>query len=339
MRNIHFALILSGLCSPVHAAWEIQQSPVPDASFRAVQALDAEVAWIGGSGSTCLRTLDGGATWTALAVPGAELLDFRGLAAFDRDTAVLVSAGRAEEGKARIYRTADGGGTWQLAFETQTKGVFLDGVRFWDARNGIVFGDPVDGAWYLLVTNDGGVTWKRVVPEGFPAMQAGEAAFAASNSALIVGGTADAWIASGGAQRARVFRSQDRGRTWAVTDTPMPSGPTAGIFGLFIQDSGFGVGVGGDHKEVEQASANVIVTTDAGASWSLTTQTDPPGLKEAVVLLSEHELLTVGASGSAISSDRGGTWRKIDTRTFHAASCVGGHCWAVGGKGLIARWE
>jgi hypothetical protein len=154
--------------SVANAAWIVQDSPLPEASFRAVQVVNARVAWIGGSGGACLRTVDGGKTWEVRAVAGAEALDFRGLAAFDKQTALLVSAGPAEQGRARIYRTANGGATWQLVFQTQEKGVFLDGVAFWDARNGLVFGDPVDGKWYLLRTRDGGRNWQRIAPENLP---------------------------------------------------------------------------------------------------------------------------------------------------------------------------
>ena len=48
-----------------------------------------------------------------------------------------------------------------------------------------------------------------------------EAAFAASGTCLIVQGTSNVWIGTGGGERARVFRSTDRGRTWSVSDTPI----------------------------------------------------------------------------------------------------------------------
>ena len=322
--------------SVANAEWIVQDSPLPAASFRAVHAVNARVVWIGGSGGACLRTLDGGQTWQVRAVPGAEALDFRGLAAFDKQTAVLVSAGRAEQGQARIYRTADGGGTWQLVFQTQEKGVFLDGVAFWDARNGLVFGDPVDGKWYLLRTRDGGRSWQRIAPLNLPPMLPNEGAFAASNSSLIVQGRAAALIASGGADRTRVFISADRGERWEAIDTPMPGGATAGIFGLRFWDARHGMGVGGDFKREREASDNVMVTSDTGRTWQMATST--AGLKEAVIRLPDTALLAVGPSGTGISRDSGRSWRHADALALHAASCAKDQCWAVG-NGLIAKWN
>jgi len=339
MTRLLCALIAFALgSSAANAEWILQGSHLPAASYRAVQAVNAEVVWIGGSGGACLRTLDGGQTWQVRAVPGAEALDFRGLAAFDKRTAVLVSAGPAEQGQARIYRTADGGESWQLVFQNQEKGVFLDGVAFWDARNGLVFGDPVDGKWYVLRTQDGGRTWHRIAPENLPPMLPNEGAFAASNSSLIVQGRAAALIASGGADRTRVFISAHRGERWEAIDTPMPGGATAGIFGLRFWDARHGVAVGGDYKREREASDNVMLTSDAGRTWQKATPTDPAGLKEAVIRLPDTALLAVGPSGSGISRDSGRSWRQVDALALHAATCAKDQCWAVG-RGLIAKWN
>jgi photosystem II stability/assembly factor-like uncharacterized protein len=322
-----------------YAEWVVQDSPVHEASLRSVQAVNANVVWVAGSQGTCLRTIDSRRTWERRVVPGGETLDFRGLAAFDDRTAIIVSAGEAEFGKARIFLTADGGMSWRLVFQTQQKGVFFDGVAFWDRRHGIAFGDPINGKWFLLTTGDGGLSWQPVLPEGLPAMLPNEAAFAASNSSILVRDGAHAWIASGGAERARVFLSQNRGRTWAAVNTPMPAGSTAGIFGIRFWDSKHGIGVGGDHSRDHEASENVILTSDGGRTWVKSMPAEPSGLKEAVVTLPQGQLLAVGPSGTALSRDRGRTWQRVDSLALHAAMCVQGHCWGVGPKGTIARWR
>jgi photosystem II stability/assembly factor-like uncharacterized protein len=84
------------------AEWVVQDSPTQQASLRSIQAVNANVVWVAGFQGTCLRTIDGERTWERRVVPGAETLDFRGLAAFDARTAILVSAGEAELGRARI---------------------------------------------------------------------------------------------------------------------------------------------------------------------------------------------------------------------------------------------
>lgn len=332
--------IFLGLMPPyARGEWVLQASNTPSASFRSVQAASTNVVWVGGSKGTCLRTTDGGQAWQVRPVRGAEMLDFRGLAVLNKDTAILVSAGQAELGQARIYRTVDGGETWDLVFQTLEKGIFLDGAAFWDQRHGIVFGDPVNGKWVVLTTTDAGVSWQRIASGGLPAMLPNEAAFAASNSSLLARNKNDAWIASGGSERARMFHSSDRGLTWQVLDTPMPAGATAGIFGMRFWDPEHGIGVGGDHQRVEQSSDNVILTSDGGRTWQRARPTDPPGLKEAVVVLPHGELLAVGPSGTSLSRDRAQSWERVDALALHAAACSRGRCWAVGGNGLIARWR
>src|SRR5579885_1565779 len=60
--------------------WVQQQSNLSDVNFRAVHAVSSEVAWISGSKSTLLRTLDGGKKWELLKIPATKDLDFRAIA-------------------------------------------------------------------------------------------------------------------------------------------------------------------------------------------------------------------------------------------------------------------
>src|SRR5213079_2683440 len=81
------------------------QSSGTTASLRGLAAVDDQVAWAGGTGGTYLLTVDGGATWTAAQVPGAEKLDFRDVHALDRRTAWLMSIGPGDQ--SRIIHTTD----------------------------------------------------------------------------------------------------------------------------------------------------------------------------------------------------------------------------------------
>src|SRR6185436_2104356 len=135
--------------------------------------------------------------------------------------------------------------------------------------------DPVDGAFFLLTTANGGRTWTRIPPERLPPVLAGEAAFAASGSALVVRGSGDVWIGTGGGPRARVMHSPDRGRTWRVSDTPIHAqggntggASASGIFSLDFFDDRIGIAVGGDYTQPRLAAQSVAVTKDGGRSWS-----------------------------------------------------------------------
>ena len=323
---------------PVQAQWLRQQSGT-DASFRAVSAVSAQVCWVGGSKGTILRTTNGGKTWEPKRIAGTESLDFRDVHAFNAETSVAMSAGEASEGKARMYRTTNGGQTWKLVFETIQKGVFLDGLDFWDEKNGLCFGDPIDGKFYVLTTADGGQTWQEVPRENFPPILPGEAAFAASGTSLVtLKNSKLAWIGTGGSHHARVFRTEDRGRSWQVSQTPMPAGPSSGIFGLRFWSKKRGIAVGGDYKNEKDSTLNVLLTADGGKTWRIGNALKPGGLKESTALAGKN-LIAVGPSGTSFSTNSGATWRDLDASPFHAVSFAGNTGWAVGGKGLLAKFD
>ena len=322
------------------AQWQNQEVNT-DASFRAVSVAGPDVAWIGGTNGTFVRTADGGKTWQTGTVPDAKTCDFRDVHAINAQTAYLMSAGLAEEGNARIYKTTDAGKTWTLLYQTDQKSVFMDGMDFWDAQHGIVFGDPVTdaavgGHWFMMTTADGGQTWQTVPPINMPVLDPHEAAFAASGTSVVVQGKRNVWIASGGGLAGRVFRSRNRGKTWTVSTTPLPGGEATGLFGLRFLNRKAGIAVGGNYKQEKQPGPNAIITQDGGQTWQLLPPTNPPGLKEAVAGLPGNRILVVGPSGTSLSADKGQTWQPLDTEGFHSVACAKGNCYAVGAKGKVA---
>lgn len=320
---------------PALAQWQ-PQTVGTSATFRAVSVTNAEVVWIGGSKGTFVRTVDGGKTWQTGTVPDAQTCDFRDVQAIDAQTAYLMSAGPAEKGAARLYKTTNGGQTWSLQYQTQQAGVFFDSMDFWDKDHGIVVSDPVDGKWFMLTTDNGGQTWQPIPPAALPAMEPKEGAFAASGTSLVVQGKRNVWIASGMGQFGRVFRSSDRGQTWTVSNTPLPGGETSGLFGIRFFSEKNGMVVGGDFKQEKLPGLTTAITRDGGQTWQPTAPTDPPGLKEAIALLPGDRVLVVGPSGTSLSADQGQTWQRIDAEGFHSVACAKGTCYAVGEKGKVA---
>jgi len=312
------------------------------ASLRGVSAVNAKVVWASGTAGTYLRTTDGGVTWKAAQVPGAEALDFRGIRAMDGRTVYLLSSGSAD--KARIYKTTDGGSHWALQFTNpETKG-FFDAIAFWDATHGIVLGDPVysdtgDGQFAIFTTADASLHWQRQhTPPALP----NEGAFAASNTCLFVRGTSEAWFATGGPGSARVFHSRDRGLTWTAATTPIRNdGASAGIFSLAFSDSRYGIAVGGDYAKDREDRRNIAVTEDGGLTWTAPASPGPKGFRSAVAYLPHAKMwLATGTSGSDVSTDNGKTWKLFDSGAYNAVSFVSaGNGWAVGPRGRIAAFR
>ncbi len=343
----NMSVLLSSLLLFASAAggqWETIHVPTT-ASFRGLSIVSPDVVWASGTEGTVIRTVDGGKNWLVISVPGAEKLDFRGIRAFDGENAVIISSGPAEKGQARIYRTTDGGTTWKQVFEEKRAGIFFDAIAFWDRKHGIVLSDPVDGRFALFTTDDRGTTWQQIPPSALPPALPNEGAFAASNSCLAVQGEKNVWFATGGASVARVFRSQDRGRTWSVAETPMhPANASSGIFSLAFQDASFGVAVGGDYVRPEHSELpNLLITSDGGQTWQSGQPTNPAGLYlSSVTIPSVHgkgaaqPVLAAGITGLYHASVQGGdSWRKESDENLNTVVCNTRGTWAVGPKGTV----
>ncbi len=333
------ALLLAA-ARPATAQWTLAPAATR-AEFRGLSVVNDSVAWASGTHGTVARTTDGGATWTLLAVPGADSLDLRSIVGLGPDAAVAAAAGPAERGQARIFRTDDAGRSWTQVYATRDSGVFLDALAFWDARHGIAQSDPVDGTFFLLVTDDGGRNWTRVPPSAVPPTLPGEAAFAASGTCLAVSGTGDAWIGTGGGARARVFRSSDRGRHWTVSDTPVHAGSTAsGIFAVAFRDARHGVAVGGDYSSPHLRSVNAAVTDDGGKSWRAARGPLVRAYLSGVAYdPAARRFVAVGLAGTALSADGGESWTAADTLSLNAVRFApGGAGVAAGPRGRLARW-
>jgi photosystem II stability/assembly factor-like uncharacterized protein len=330
-------LMMALAASPAMAqSWQPQGSGI-DSELRGLSVVSETVAWASGAKGRVLRTVDG-KSWQAMTVPGAEKLDFRDIHAVDANAAIIMSAGPGEA--SRIYRTTDGGETWKLAHTNPDPAGFWDAIAFWDSRNGIMFGDAVNGAFQVLVTADGGASWQPVSDPGLAAL-ANEGAFAASGTCLTVSGNNDAWFATGGAANARVFHSADRGRTWRASVAPIPAGGAArGIFSVGFRDGRHGIAAGGDYKETALAGVNGARTEDGGATWSAASIL-PAGYMSVVVPVqgTSQSYVAAGLAGSGFSKDDGKSWTVLDRTPMNtvgfASPAVG---WAVGPKGLLMKY-
>jgi photosystem II stability/assembly factor-like uncharacterized protein len=338
---VRLAALLLGLAwlggdAPPALRFTVQTSGVT-ARLRGVSAVSADVAWASGAKGTVMVTNDGGRSWRRVTVPGAGALDFRDVDAISARVAYVLSIGPGEA--SRIYKTSDGGASWDEQFVNRDPKAFLDAMAFWDERHGVAVSDSVDGRFVILKTEDGGKRWSLVPPSGLPPALPGEGAFAASGTNVAVRGSDRAWFATGAG---RVLRTSDRGRSWRVSLAPLAVGSSAGIFSVAFRDDRHGVVVGGDYKKEAEALDNAAYTEDGGVTWK--PAKGLTGFRSVVAHRPGGKApfwIALGPKGADVSRDEGRTWSAVEAPGCHAFSFArdgrAGFC--VGEDGRIARLD
>ena len=317
---------------------QTEQTSGTTALLIAISPVNDNVAWAAGAAGTYVRTTNGGTTWTAAKVPGAERLQFRDVHAIDANNAFLLSIGNGAD--SRIYRTTDAGATWKLQHQNADSAAFLDCMDFWDPNRGIVIGDAVKGEVYVLTTSDGGNSWSRVPAASLPRAMDGEGSFAASGTCVTTRPGGHAWIVSNNDAHTRVLHTPDYGRTWAVDTLPFTTHSGTGAESVTFRDNRNGMIMGGGLTAVA-ADQLTAITRDGGATWSMRARMPllravwggvyVPGARVPTVV-------AVGPSGAAYTRDDAATWTTINTNDYWSvgfASLRAG--WAVGPRGRITR--
>ena len=332
------AIVLQSCSNHNNSKIEIQLAELEtktNASLRGLFVVDENVIWASGSGGTILLSTDGGENWKINIIEGAEDNDFRSIFAWDKDRAMVFGVA----GPAFGYLTENGGESWEVVFQDSTKGLFFNSLKFADSKNGLAISDPVNGKLFIIRTTNGGEKWERVtvIPDVFE----GEANFAASNSCIEFLASGKAWIATGGTV-ARVFYSDDFGKTWQVSKTPIVSGKSSsGIFSISFKNDNEGVVVGGTFDEPELNKNIAAFTTDGGITWEVA-ETMPKEYRSCVQFFSKNNeslYFAIGKTGCDFSVDGGVNWTFISDEGYYSIRFASDKLtgFAVGAKGKIAR--
>ncbi len=292
------------------------------------------VAWASGTGGTVLRTEDGGYVWQGCVLPpGAAKLDFRGIQAWDENTAIVMSSGTGD--LSRLYKTSDGCRSWTLLLTNHDKTGFWDVLQFTDRQHGSLLGDPVDGHFVLLTTADGGATWTSV-KAGPADVVHDQGIFAASNSSLLTDSPSSRIFCTGGPSGAMVIRQSVGPQSGALKPGEIGFGNTtsseelvsfsksasSGCFSLAKSHASQGtiVAVGGDYahpEDGENTAWTTAITEDAENKQHplfhfAPAKTKPASYRSAVAFdPTTTSWIAVGPGGTDISTDGGQTWRAL----------------------------
>ena len=208
----------------------------------------------------------------------------------------------------------------------------------------------VDGRLLVVETKDGGKSWQKLNTQ-LPLARTGEAAFAASNSSLLLGEDGRLWFGTGGAESdtSRLYTRSGWNESWVTVNAPMPSSQASGIFAICRgpesdghNGSGPLVCVGGDYRATETSEITACISHDDGNSWR-TIAEQPASFRSAVVSIPADSsqakgMIAVGPAGTDFSAD-GDTWQPLSDTGFHCLSVGKTQIFACGSDGRFGRLQ
>ena len=305
----------------------------------------ANVGWVfesdqSGSASYVRLTEDGGASWSEQrkAPPDAQRMQF-----VDASHGWAVSGSGLDESSpsATIYRTTDGGVTWEssrVAFGSPSGG----GPDTFDLVS-IHFRDPLDGELFAVEgpnggapsapaaicqrfsTADGGATWSA--PAQAPCLA--DITFVDASFGYALDGTTAAFSGL-------VHVTTDGGRTWVTGTLPAPVTAQKGMVGVgrvaFVERRSYGslralcVWMGSPEQ-----FATIAVSHDGGRTWTTTGTVqnfDSPGgpptaLGEGHWIVLDSQLRSADPNHVHATSDGGLTWSSVPTSGLPSGTLVG----------------
>jgi photosystem II stability/assembly factor-like uncharacterized protein len=288
----------------------------------AIDPNNPNVLWLGtgenasqrsaGYGDGVYKSLDGGHSWTHVGLPNSEhigkiLIDPR-----DSDVVYVAAQGPlwAPGGDRGLYKTIDGGATWERVLEiSENTGVtdiafdprdpdIIYAASYQRRRHvGILVAGGPESAIYK--TTDAGTTWKKLA-RGLPNVDLGRIALAVSpqHPDVVYALVAAAGDASG------FFRSADRGERWEKMSDYIVVDPQ--YYGEIYADP---------HRFDRVYAMDVMIhyTEDGGRTFQRL-GSEFKHVDNHAMLFDPHDpnYLMVGSDGGLYESwDRGTTWKAI----------------------------
>ncbi|GAA3930679.1 YCF48-related protein [Hymenobacter algoricola] len=266
--------------SDAGASWQLLPG-LAGRRYRTIMFRTATEGYVNVDFGGTYRTLDGGATWTPLAGAwdSADCMYFT-----DSQRGVFLTS------YSTISQTIDGGATAPRVYHSNYTFSWT-GVHFPTAQ----FGCGVGGDGAIVITRDGGRTWRMHNPSSTN-LRTNYAMFFGRNGEGLIGGEA-----------AGLWRTSDYGQRWVVDEQTLPA--YRNIYGLHFADPDTGL--------VVTTNNGFYMTYDGGKSFRTATPRSGAfvGHRSATdyLLLSSKVIFTTGSSVSgparlAKSTNGGQSW-------------------------------
>jgi hypothetical protein len=338
-KHIFIAALVSAQLQYVSAqSWKMRESgfvarhgiidiAAPNENDAYAMAYDAD-DFLGINLNDVTITHNGGQSWKAQTVTLLNNHRIMGLSTAVGNTIHVLgwnTTGTGSGGK--LVRSTNGGTTWAQEGSNIFNNVasFPDAIAFMDEKHGFVLGDPINNAFEIFITNNGGKTWSQVPANKIPTPIATATQFewGASTATEVVDNTYltitlvynnDMSTAYG-----RLFQSVDFGNSWSVKCDSLPI--TAGDISIKFRDKNNGLLKNG---------GKLYRTTNGGAKWKEVSYKgyycqydldNVPG-RPGTWISTGGDVIKgyTWRKGSSISYDDGINWKAIDTVINH--SCI-----------------
>lgn len=321
--NSAFLILIA--CS-VQAQWQIVRqddtkcdSKGTRCDLNAIFFADKENGWVVGDRGIVRATQNEGARWIAQDAGVKTALS--DIAFISKKEGFLVASG------ARIYRTADGGNSWSLIYQiiaaknaAKQELPELYSIAFANKKKGWVVG--TEGR--IFHTEDGGQSWAQ--QESGTKEELVHVRFVNDKHGWVVGG------------KGTILFTEDAGRTWAT----QKSGAKGHLYHIDATSKKEAVIVGDNGL--------VLRTINAGLTWEKlkvdvleTTKVSERPTLLSVAFVNDNLGFIIGWKGTILRTGDGGkTWliqESGTTQNLYGLFAKKKTIWAVGGEGLILRYQ
>lgn len=284
--------------------------------FYSISGVDDHVAWgalmpFNFSGTQrVVKTTNGGESWEAILInessPG--YITFQ-IFALDENTAWVVRSRASGQDRTEILKTADGGASWMhQSLPSSNEHTAAVAVHFFDENEGASFAETFDGNHWKVecyYTENGGADWALA---GNPESTDERIWILSGNNHYEAAGS-NIWF---GTSLGRVFKSSDRGKSWAAHPTPLANGS---INSIAFRNEWQGIALSSLDAAGYPSANQAFRTLNGGKTWvRCPVPSSPeraqieyvPGSKGAYVL---HGPGYLPDEGSWISVDNGNHWK------------------------------
>ena len=255
--------------------WDIQHSN-PDQAFWSVFFVDDHEGWVCGWGHV-YHTIDKGETWIHQNTPWCAGA-FMDVFFINPDTGWIVGAYEI------VLRTTNGGHTWEKIQNSIPEDKWFARVDFWDELHGCAVGSAPNFNAFVMVTDDGGLTWMETSPTDCADLTEVEYV----DSLIIWASGSDGYV----------MKSTDGGQTWVDMYDEYNSFRDIHFFN--------------DTSGILLSSSHACLSFDAGETWDSVVYASTS--IRSFMSWEENKGIAVGFHGSMSKTlDGGSSWESLDT--------------------------